>query len=468
MFFYEDKLKEECGVFGVLLKNQKIKNNKELIYNALFSMQHRGEDGSGIYCYSNQNTNTYKELGFVLNNLDKNNSNDFYCNLALAHNRYCTCNINDKFALQPFYKKFKDKNLDIAIVHNGNMYIKEELKAGLDEKKYKKYSDTNIFFDIFLKKLKIVLNKYQIINIKSKESFKYIKKALLEALNYFDGSYSIILTINDMIIAFKDKNGIRPLFLAEDSFAYYLASETCAFENINYNTLTEIKNNSIVFITDKVHKEKLLKKEFKEKFCAFEYIYFQREDSTIDDKSIYNHRYDLGRKMAKKLKDKNIDIISGVPMSGIPSAIAISNDLLIEYKDIFLKQRYKGRSFIKNSNQKIKTSINQKIKIIKDIVKDKNILIVDDSLVRGSTMNYIIKRLKEYNAKEIHIAISSPIIKNPCYLGINISDKKELIGASLSKEEIKNYLGCDSLTYLEIDDLKTVLKENICLNCFFN
>ncbi|MCT4585656.1 MAG: phosphoribosyltransferase family protein [Peptostreptococcaceae bacterium] len=468
MFFDEDKLKEECGVFGVLLKNNKIKDNKDLIYNALFSLQHRGEDGSGIYCYKNQNTNLYKELGLVLNNLTKNNLNDFTCNMALAHNRYSTCKIHQNFALQPFFKKFEDQDLNIAIVHNGNLNLKKVFYDDLYEKKYEKYSDSNIFFDIFLKKLKIALKKYHIKNIKSKKSFKYIQEVLVGALNYFNGSYSMIISINDMIIAFRDKKGIRPLFLAENEQGYYLASETCALEDIDYKQLIEIRNNSIVFITDKVYKNNLYKEEFKERFCAFEYIYFQREDSMIDDKSIYNYRYDLGLKMAKKLNTMDIDIVSGVPMSGIPSALAISNDLGIEYKDIFLKQRYKGRSFIKNSNEKIKTAINEKIKIIKDIVKNKNILIVDDSLVRGSTMNYIVKKLKEYGAKKIHIAITSPIIKNPCYLGINISTKKELIGAKLSKDEIKNYLDIDSLNYLEVNDLKNTLKENICIDCFCN
>ncbi|WXR60586.1 phosphoribosyltransferase family protein [Peptostreptococcaceae bacterium AGR-M142] len=463
----EDKLKEECGVFGLLLKNNRVKDNKNLIYNALFSLQHRGEDGSGVYCYNEGNTNLYKELGFVLNNLNENNSKDFFCNVSLGHNRYSTCKINEKSALQPFFKKFIDKNLNIAIVHNGNLILKKDKYGEAYKESYKNYSDSRIFFDIFLEKLKMVLEIYDIKNLKTRKSFKYIKKALVSSLNYFDGSYAMIISINDMIIAFRDKYGFRPLFLAEDYEGFYLASETCAFENIECKNIREIKNNTIVFITNHLHEECIYEQEIKERFCAFEYIYFQREDSLIKDKSIYSYRYDLGKEIATRVKNLDIDIITGVPMSGIPSALAVSNDLGIEYKDIFLKQRYKGRSFIKNSNEKIKIAINEKIKIIKDIVKNKNILIVDDSLVRGITMNYIVKKLKEYEAKKIHIAISSPIIKYPCHLGINISTKKELIGAKLSKDEIKDYLGCDSLIYIETKDLKNILKFGICTDCFF-
>ncbi|GAA0076686.1 amidophosphoribosyltransferase [Clostridium sp. CTA-5] len=450
-FESEDKLKEECGVFGIIDLGENI-NCSEITYYGLYALQHRGQQSCGISSYSQDKINCYKNLGLVNEVFNRELLNNLNGNKAIGHVRYATSgeiSVNDAQPLIVNNKKDK-----LVLAHNGHILNGNELKRRICKYKLKSSIDSEILAYTILDEL---------------EKGYTLEKSILNMMDFIDGAYSLVIMDKDKLIGVRDPLGMRPLCIGKLNESYILASESCALNAIGAELIRDVEPGEIITI-DKTG-IKSVKKEINEekKMCIFEFIYFAREDSKIGGMSVYKARENMGKELAKLYKI-DADLVVGVPDSGIPAAISYANESGILYGQGFVKNKYIGRTFIKSvQNERIK-SVNIKLNPIEENVKNKKIILIDDSLVRGTTLKGIVKRLKKAGAKEVHVIIAAPPIKFSCFYGIATSNRKELIASTKSIEDIRRYVCADSLNFITIEALlKSVRKENnngFCTACF--
>ena len=438
-----------CGI-GAIIHNDTSYNIINDLYDILLNLQHRGQESSGFITYSFINKLNYKSKEFGLVNKHIPYVNEFKGNMGIAHVRYPTNGNVTKLEIQPFHIS---KPYGISLVHNGNIINKDSLIRFLIDKNIyiQSTSDSDVILNIFyyyIEKNLDVLTNANIIN------------AIEKIYDMCIGSFSIIIMINNFgLIAFRDKHGIRPLAYSSNQYNITIASETVALNDSSYNNI----NNGEIMIINKnmnIFKHSIHDLPMKLIPCLFEYIYFARLESYINDILVYKFREKMGEKMLE-LIDKNIldkvDAIIPVPLTSIVSATAISNITRIPLVHAIVKNRYLYRSFI-NKNAEIMKTV-QKIYVIGDLIKNKNILIVDDSIVRGNTSKHIVKELRKYNVKNIYFACCSPPIKHPNIYGISIPTYQELITHNRSIDDIQKYLEVDKLYYLTIEKMYEALKE---------
>ncbi|MBW6410646.1 amidophosphoribosyltransferase [Clostridium weizhouense] len=450
-FEINDKLKEECGVFGVIDLSGSI-NCSEITYYGLYSLQHRGQHSCGIASYLENKVNCYKNLGLVNEVFNQELLNNLNGNKAIGHVRYATSGEVSANDAQPLIVSNKKDQLVLA--HNGHILNGTELKRRISKYKLKTSIDSEILGYLILNEL---------------EKGYTLEKSILNIMDFIDGAYSLVLMDNDRLIGVRDPLGMRPLCIGKLNDAYILSSESCALNAVGAKFIRDVDPGEIIII-DKTG-IKSVKKEVNEgkRLCIFEFVYFAREDSKIDGMSVYKARENMGKELAKLYKI-DADLVVGVPDSGIPAAISYANETGIPYGQGFVKNKYIGRTFIKSvQNERIK-AVNIKLNPIKENIRGKRIILVDDSLVRGTTLKGIVKRLKKAGAKEVHVIISAPPIKFSCFYGIATSNTKELIASSKSIEYIRKYILADSLNFITIEALlKSVGKENnsgFCAACF--
>jgi len=429
---YGPKLKEECGVFG-------ISDNPDasaLTALGLHALQHRGQEGCGIVTFDGKEYHSEKRFGLVGDNFNKEKVlKKLPGNYAIGHNRYSTTGGTALRNVQPF---FADTNAGgIGVAHNGNLTNAITLRNKLVEEGAIFYttSDTEVIVQLIAK---------------SKRSNTIDK--IVDAIFQVQGGYALVMMTKKILIGLRDPYGIRPLVIGKLKNSYVLASETCALDIIGAKFVREVENGEIVYIEN--NKLKSLKPFSLKKIrpCIFEYIYFSRPDSILNNKTAYEHRKNFGAQLAKEDK-LEADIIVPVPDSGNAAALGYAQEKNINFDLGLIRNHYVGRTFIEPSQKIRSLGVKLKLNANSSVIKDKKIILIDDSLVRGTTSHKIVKMLYNTGAKEVHVRIASPEIKYPDFYGVDMPTKKELLAANKSVNEICNFINAKSLKYLTIDGL---------------
>lgn len=449
--FNPKPMREECGIFGVY-SNKNI-DTFSLQQFGMFALQHRGQEACGLTVLKDGNLKTFKQEGLVLDAFKQiENPEDFMGNAAIGHTRYTTAGDGSTKNFQPLYAVNKYGKPDFSIVHNGNLLQIEELRNELKSKDlpFLATSDTEV-----------MLRAIQY------HSDLVVEDAVRQMARLVKGAYSVLLLTDKKLAAFRDPNGIRPLCMGKiDEDTWVFSSESCGLDAVGAEFVRDLKPGEIVVCSQEGVQSYMFADEPKQRMCAFEYIYFARPDSRLEGKEVYDLRVKSGRKLYEQ-SPVEADVVIGVPDSGIPSAIGFSEASGIPFQPILVKNRYMSRSFIIPTQEMRERVVNLKLNPIIPKIKDKRLVILDDSIVRGTTSKLLIKILKEAGAKEIHFRSASPPIVSPCFLGIDMPTKKDLISANKTIEELREYLDVDSLDFLSVENLIELLKsENHCFGCF--
>jgi len=429
---FNPKLKEECGVFGV----SNAKDASALAALGLHALQHRGQEGCGIVTFDGEKYYSEKRFGLVGDNFNKEKVlKNLKGNYAIGHNRYSTTGENTLRNIQPF---FADTNAGgIGVAHNGNLTNSISLRNKLveDGAIFHTTSDTETIVQLIAK---------------SKRP-KTIDK-VVDAIFQIQGGYALVMLTQNSLIGVRDPYGIRPLVIGRLGGSYVLASETCALDIIGAKFLRDVENGEMVLIED----NKLTSiKPFppkKVRPCVFEYIYFARPDSIINNKTAYEHRKNIGVELAKE-NDVNADIVVPVPDSGNAAALGFAQHLKMNYEHGLIRNHYVGRTFIEPSQKIRSLGVKLKLNANQTTIKGKKIILIDDSLVRGTTSHKIVKMLYDAGAKEVHVKIACPEIRYPDFYGVDTPTKKELLAANKSNDEICEYIGAKSLKFLSLEGL---------------
>ena len=431
-----DKLKEECGIFGV----SNHADASALVALGLHALQHRGQEGCGIVSFDGSNFHSEKRQGLVGDHFtDPRTLKKLPGNFAIGHNRYSTTGETSLRNIQPFFADLHMGGLSVA--HNGNLtnalLLRQELvKNGAI---FRTTSDTETIVQLIAK---------------SKRE-KFIDK-LIEALFQIQGGYSLIMMTNKKLIGVRDPYGIRPLVIGKLKKSYIFASETCALDIVGASFVREVENGEIVVIEDDSLKSIKPFPKQKSRPCVFEYIYFARPDSLINGKCAYEYRKNLGSQLADE-SDIKADFIVPVPDSGVPAALGFAERSKKKFELGLIRNHYVGRTFIEPSQNIRSLGVKLKLSSTRTIVKDKSIILIDDSLVRGTTCYKIVKMLYEAGAKEVHVRIACPEIKFPDFYGVDMPTKEELLAYKKNNEEMCNYINAKTLRFLSIEGLYKAL-----------
>ena len=429
---FDPKLKEECGVFCISNAN----DAAALTALGLHALQHRGQEGCGIVTFDGEKYYSEKRFGLVGDNFNKEKVlNNLKGNYAIGHNRYSTTGNNTLRNIQPF---FADTNAGgIGVSHNGNLTNSISLRKKLVE-------DGAIFYT--------TSDTETIVQLIAKSKRPKTIDKVIDAIFQIQGGYALVMLTQNSLIGVRDPYGIRPLLIGKLGNSYVLASETCALDIIGAKFIRKVENGEIVLIeNNKLTSIKPFPPK-KVRPCVFEYIYFARPDSLIDGMTAYEHRKNLGKELAKE-NDVNADIVVPVPDSGNAAALGFSQKLKMNFEYGLIRNHYVGRTFIEPSQKIRSLGVKLKLNANQTSIKEKKIILVDDSLVRGTTSHKIVKMLYDAGAKEVHVRIACPEIRYPDFYGVDTPTKKELLAANKSNKEICNYIGAKSLKFLSIDGL---------------
>ncbi len=438
----------ECGVFSIYSNENK--NLAQMVYFGLFSLQHRGQESAGISVTHNKSIRYYKNLGLVSKVFDPIKLSEFpEGNIAIGHVRYAPTNNQDINSIQPI--RFTSSFGKMSIAMNGNIINSAKLRNILieDGHIFQSKSDAEV--------VAALINKYA----PAGDIVTGIKLAVEQLV----GSYAIVINTTTKLIAIRDPNAIMPLVLGKLNEDYIVASESCAIDNLNGSLIREIGLGEMLVINNEGLTSYYMK-EAKRASCIFEMIYLSRSDSIVCNRSIYNSRFETGVALAKKYKI-DADLVAGAPDSGVIAARGYSVESGIPYKDILCKNRYVGRSFILPEQQDRETSVKIKLNAVRSNIEGKKVILIDDSIVRGTTSRKIIKLIKNAGAKEVHLLIASPPIINPCYYGVDMRDRKHLMAANLTIDEMCKIVEADSINYLPVDDIiECCGGSGFCTACF--
>jgi amidophosphoribosyltransferase len=429
---FDPKLKEECGIFGV----SNAKDASALTALGLHALQHRGQEGCGIVSFDGEKYYSEKRFGLVGDNFNKEKVlKNLKGSYAIGHNRYSTTGENTLRNMQPF---FADTNAGgIGVAHNGNLTNSISLRNKLVE-------DGAIFYS--------TSDTETIVQLIAKSKRTKTIDKVVDAVFQIQGGYALVMLTQNSLIGVRDPYGIRPLVIGKLGNSYVLASETCALDIIGAKFLRDVENGEIVLIENN---ELTSVKPFppkKVRPCVFEYIYFARPDSIIDKKTAYEHRKSIGIELAKE-NNVDADIVVPVPDSGNAAALGFAQHLKMNYEHGLIRNHYVGRTFIEPSQKIRSLGVKLKLNANQTTIKDKKIILIDDSLVRGTTSHKIVKMLYDAGAKEVHVKIACPEIRYPDFYGVDTPTKKELLAANKTNDEICEYIGAKSLKFLSLDGL---------------
>jgi amidophosphoribosyltransferase len=446
--FGKDKMEEECGVFGCYSSSPF--DASGVTYYGLYSLQHRGQESAGIAASNGEEFSVAKGLGLVSEVFSREKLASLKGCSAIGHVRYSTTGNSDVKNAQPLDAETKLGPLSIS--HNGNIVNAETLRDLLE--------DTGCLFQTSS-------DSEVILNLIARAYKKGLVQAVSDAANTIQGSYAIIILANDCIVCARDRNGIRPLCIGKLDDAWIFASESCALDTIGAEFIRDVKPGEIV-IADKEGLRSVNNLERTScQTCSFEYIYFARPDSVIDEIDVYEMR----RRSGERLYDEcpvEADIISGVPDSGIPAAVGYSKKSGIPYEMTLIKNKYVGRTFISPSQELREKAVNVKLNVMKNSVKGKRVVLIDDSIVRGTTSRRLVEMLRNAGASEVHLRVASPPVAYPCYFGIDTPYRNELLGSTGNIDKMNETIGADSLGYISREGLLSSLggEENFCMGCF--
>ncbi len=439
---------DKCGVFGIY----GTKNAANLTYLGLYGLQHRGQESAGIV--SAENGKFHHKIGMGLVH-DVFQSEEDLAGLkgysAIGHNRYSTTGVSSAENIQPLMINFRRGHM--ALAHNGNFTNYHHIRNYLEKTGsiFRTTSDTEAVLHLLAKSRK-----------------KRIEQALADALGKMEGAYSMVLLTPKQLVAARDPAGVRPLALGKRRSIWVVASETCAFDMIGAHYVRDVKPGEIIVINGNGIKSYDIMKKRKHAFCIFEFIYFSRPDSMIYGMNVDKVRRRLGRQLARE-HPVDADIIISVPDSSNTAALGFSEESGIPFDIGFIRNHYVGRTFIQPEQKIRNLDVRKKFNVVRGVIKKKRVVVVDDSLVRGTTSKKLVALLKESGAKEVHFRLSSPPIISPCFYGIDMPTKKELLASRKSVSTIRRYLGADSIGYLSLEGmlaLPALPKDEFCAACF--
>lgn len=444
-------LNEECGVFAIWGHEQAA----ELTYYGLHALQHRGQEGAGIVTSDGDRLHAHKGNGLITEVFQEGQIDRLKGNGAVGHVRYATQGGGGYENVQPLV--FRSQKKSMALAHNGNLVNATALKNQLEAQGsiLQTTSDTEV-----------------IAHLIKRSGHLEMEEAIKQALGMVKGAYAFAILTEDQLFVALDPRGLRPLSIGKLDGAYVVASETCAFDLIGATYVREVKPGELITIDDDGLRTTMFTSAMKRTLCSMEYVYFSRPDSNLDGLNVHASRKKMGKQLAAE-SPVVADIVTGVPDSSISAAIGFSEASGIPYELGLIKNRYVGRTFIQPSQELRERGVKMKLSPVRGIVDGKRVIMVDDSIVRGTTSRRIVTLLKEAGATEVHVRIASPPIENPCYYGIDTSNKGELIAANNSIEEMRQQIGADSLAFLSVDGLeksiitdKESMDHGVCNACF--
>jgi amidophosphoribosyltransferase len=448
-----DKPEEACGVFAIYAPGQDV---AKLTYFGLYALQHRGQESAGIATFDGTKVHLHKEMGLVSQVFNESILSQLPGNIGIGHNRYSTTGSSRRANAQPALVETRLGTL--ALAHNGNLVNTVKLREELLENKCNLTTTTDSEMIAFAIAEEVNAGKDWL-------------SGAIKAFHRCEGAFSLVIGTPDGVMGARDPNGIRPLVigtLGENPMRYVLASETCGLDIIGADYLRDVEPGELVWINESGLASFPWSQKSERKLCIFEMIYFARPDSVMHNESLYSYRMRLGRQLAKEsLVDA--DIVFGVPDSGIPAAIGFSQASGISYAEGLIKNRYVGRTFIQPTQAMRESGIKMKLNPLKDVLAGKRVVIVDDSIVRGTTSRKLVKMLRDAGAVEVHMRISSPPVTHPCFYGIDTDTQDQLIAATKSVAEIRAQLEVDSLAYLSWKGMLEATKEDtnsFCSACF--
>lgn len=448
------EIKEECGVFGIYSKNDR----EALAFPTsvgLATLQHRGEESCGIAINDGGIITNHKDVGLVSSVFKQHILEQMPLGkMSIGHVRYSTTGEPKKENAQPMVTRHAKGNL--AVVHNGNLTNAYELRQELQKNGalFDSTSDTEVICYII-----------------ARERLKTgsIEEAVVNAMKYLKGAYSLLVMTSQKLIAVRDPNGFRPLCMGKLDDDIVFSSESCAIDIIGGEFVRDIKPGELVVVTNNEVKSIDARNGANDGLCIFEYIYFARPDSVINGLSVHKFREEAGKYLSIQAP-VDADFVAGVPDSGLDAALGYSKQSKIPYDMAFVKSKYIGRTFIQSTQKTRKAQVALKLNPIKSTVAGKKIVLVDDSIVRGNTLRKLVKNLKHAGAKEVHLRIASPAFIDVCYFGTDIDSKENLIANQMSIDEIREHLGADSLEYLSLDNVRKIVADyginDFCDGCF--
>jgi len=441
-----DKFHEECGVFGIYGHP----DAANLTYLGLYALQHRGQESAGIVASDGKVLSCVKEMGLVADIFTEDRIKKLPGYAAIGHNRYSTTGDSISINIQPILVNFALGGL--AVAHNGNLVNAGLLKAELEA-----------YGSIF----QSTMDSEVVIHLIAQSRMATLHERIVDALQHLQGSYSLLLLSEDELVGVRDPRGFRPLVLGQVGDAYVLASETCALDLIEATYVREIEPGEMIVINRKGITSSFPFKTANPSHCIFEFIYFARPDSMVFGQNVYTVRKEFGRQLARET-GVSADVVIPVPDSGVPAALGYAEEAGIPFGLGLIRNHYVGRTFIEPRQSIRHFGVKIKLNPVKDVLKGKRVVVVDDSIVRGTTSKKIIKMIRNAGATEIHMRISSPPTTHPCYYGIDTPTRQELIASSHSIEEIRKYITADSLGYITLDGIRKVVDRpmNYCAACF--
>ena len=451
----QGEIEDKCGIVGIYSKDDS-KDVASFVYYCLYALQHRGQESAGIATFNpEKGLNYYCGMGLITDVFKDYEIQNLSGNMAIGHVRYSTTGQSKLENSQPFVTDFDDGF--IAMAHNGDIVNSDDLRDELIAEGYEFKSDTESEVICYMLKKEHYDNNKDIL-----DSIESVCDKLV-------GSYALTILVNGDLYGVRDPMGIKPLAVAKKGDDFILASETVAFDVINAKYVRDIKPGEVVYFENDEIKSHMLESAGRCKLshCMFEYVYFARPDSTIDGINVYQTRMNIGRQLYE-LYPIDADVVIQVTDSSIPSAIGYSRASGIPYGEGLIKNRYVGRTFIMPTQEERELAVRLKLNPIKDAIKGKKIILIDDSIVRGTTSKQLLDLVKEAEPAENHFLVGCPPVVAPCFYGVAMATKKELIAANYSVDEIQEQLNIDSLGYITLPALVEAIgmpKENLCLGC---
>ncbi|WP_100371656.1 amidophosphoribosyltransferase [Bacillus sp. FJAT-45037] len=431
MFAEIKGLNEECGVFAVWGH----KDAAQITYYGLHSMQHRGQEGAGIVVTDGAQLSVHKGMGLVNDVFRSEDLTQLEGKAAIGHVRYATAGGGGFANVQPLL--FRSQRGGLALAHNGNLVNANNLKHQLESQGsiFQSTSDTEVLAHLI-----------------KRSGYSSLEDQLINALAMLKGAYAFAVMNEDQLMVALDPNGLRPLSIGRLGDAYVVASETCAFDIIGATYERDVQPGELVVIDDDGLRSERFVSTGNRAICSMEYVYFARPDSNVDGVNVHTARKNLGKQLAIE-SPIEADVVTGVPDSSISAAIGYAEQTGIPYELGMIKNRYVGRTFIQPSQELREQGVKMKLSPVRGVVEGKRVVMIDDSIVRGTTSRRIVRMLREAGAKEVHVRISSPPIKNPCFYGIDTSTTEELIASNHSIEEMREMMGADTLAFLSTEGL---------------
>ena len=444
----QDYPKHYCGVFGIFGHP----NAAELTYYGLYALQHRGQESAGIVTSDGTQFRVHRGMGLVSQIFNGEVLHGLVGKVAVGHTRYSTTGSSHIRNAQPL--TVDCARGQIAIAHNGNLTNASQLREELEAR-------GSIF--------QTTIDSEIILHLMAQPTLGGHENNLIETVRRIEGAYSLVIMTETELIGVRDPHGFRPLSIGKVGDAWVLASETCALDLIQAKFVRDVAPGEIVIINDQgLRSVQAFPEHERRAFCIFEYVYFARPDSTIANRNVYKVRVEMGRQLAREFPI-DADLVIPVPDSGNSAALGYAMESGIPYEMAFVRNHYIGRSFLQPTQLIRDFNVRVKLNLIRELVKDQRVIIVDDSIVRGTTCKARVNNLKEAGAKEVHVLVSCPPHKNPCVYGIDFPDRSKLMANNYSLDEIRQYLSADSLGYLSQDGMVAATglpKESFCMACY--